>query len=212
MDGSFKLAPREVTVQRRVIAVYAEQGWPVHVLSQPRAVTGTTGTADLLVFTPHGILWHEVKTATGKQRATQRVFQRRVEAVGMAYILGGVAAAEAFVASPATISLYDLGWLVGFLEGEGSFTALSNRFHITVSQVQRAPLLRARRIMGGRLYLKPARTTLGSGGQIIKHQPIHCLYLIGTEARRWMCRLQPLMSPRRQRQIQKVLDASQDAR
>ncbi len=88
------------------------------------------------------------------------------------------------------ISMRELGWVAGFLEGEGCFPK-SKSTGIVVQQVQREPLERLQRLFGGRVY--ELKRTRGND--------IHQWYLHGPTARGLMMTLYTLMSPRRKEQI-----------
>lgn len=95
--------------------------------------------------------------------------------------------------SPAVKDLY---WVAGFLEGEGTFghNKLPNGHYgvrVVVGQVQREPLDRLARLLGGRIYWRGDR--------------IHQWVVTGGRARGVMLTLYPLMSPRRQTQIRAAL-------
>ena len=45
------------------------------------------GVSDLIVVADHKVLFVEMKTARGRQRETQREFQRRVEVLGHRYVV-----------------------------------------------------------------------------------------------------------------------------
>lgn len=95
----------------------------------------------------------------------------------------------------------DLGWLAGFLEGEGSFGLIGRpptdlRYpRISASQKQREPLERLVRIVGGTIY----RSRRGSSSRVDSGIWTWCLD--GTHARAIMELLLPHMSPRRRTQI-----------
>src|SRR5262245_34912045 len=88
----------------------------------------------------------------------------------------------------------EIGWVVGFLEGEGSFQAKGNVIRVSVSQVQLEPLERLRRYIGGHIYRVRA-----------KKGPIHHWTLNGKAAALMMEFLLPDLSPRRQEQCRKAL-------
>lgn len=90
--------------------------------------------------------------------------------------------------------LREIAWMAGFLEGEGSFTFRGRNTCISVMQVQRWPLDQLQEYVGGRLY-----TT------ITHNRPIHVWNMSGPGAIGLMMTVYPLMSPRRQEQIRKVL-------
>lgn len=89
---------------------------------------------------------------------------------------------------------HDHYWVAGFLEGEGSFYANPKGYlQVTAAQKQRQPLDYLLRIFGGRIYRDPKRR-------------IYTWHQSSSEAaREMMLLLKPLMSPRRQWQIEKAL-------
>jgi hypothetical protein len=97
--------------------------------------------------------------------------------------------------------MVDLGWIAGFLEGEGSF-GLSGRNRqsprVRAPQLQREPLDRLQRLLGGKIALQPP--TSGT-------QPVHHWALDTNRSVQLMMTLYTLMSPRRQQQIAKALAA-----
>jgi len=86
------------------------------------------------------------------------------------------------------LSKYELGWLVGFLEGEGSFLYTSNSIRISVSQKQLEPLERITSMVEGRTYNT-------------KHGNIYYWCLYGEKAVALMYIVYSFMSPRRKGQI-----------
>jgi hypothetical protein len=101
------------------------------------------------------------------------------------------------------ISLLDLHWLAGFLEGEGSFTRQrrktncgqeSGSISVSVSQVQREPLERCQKMCG-----------VGKIKGEYRNNPNHSNYyrwtLHGENAAELMKLVFGLMSPKRQNQI-----------
>ena len=91
----------------------------------------------------------------------------------------------------------DLYWAAGFLEGEGAFGNQRTNVALTAQQVQREPLERLYRILGGRLATFKAPHC--SGGIV------HRWSSVGTRAAGLAMTLFPLMSPRRQEQIEQAL-------
>jgi hypothetical protein len=92
-------------------------------------------------------------------------------------------------------------WAAGFLEGEGSFYANPKGYlHVTAAQKQRQPLDQMLAIFGGRIYRDPKRSIY------TWHQSSDEL------AEATMVLLRPLMSPRRQWQIDRALKAAEEAR
>ena len=104
--------------------------------------------------------------------------------------------------SPSTKDLY---WIAGFLEGEGGFRKGGNsKYSQTVyaSQVQKEPLERLQKFLGG--SLKPQ----GKRGTHSSHWRWNAY---GNRARGIMMTLYTLMSPRRQEQIKQALQEVQNA-
>jgi hypothetical protein len=93
----------------------------------------------------------------------------------------------------------DIYWTAGFIEGEGYFcTWNSGASAVVVSQVQREPLERLQAMYGGSL----ARY------QQLSNPRANAFYrwtLMGPDARGLMMTIYSLMSPKRKRQIEKVL-------
>lgn len=93
------------------------------------------------------------------------------------------------------VSPYDLAWAAGFFEGEGSFDADGRAGRIGVPQVNREPVERLLRLFGGTIYQRqPERGNL-----------INTWMVRGPKARHLMEQVYPLMSQRRQRQIENAL-------
>lgn len=92
-------------------------------------------------------------------------------------------------------------WAAGFLEGEGSFFADPKGYlHVTAAQKQRQPLEQMLAVLGGRIYRNPKRT-------------IYTWHQSSDErAEATMILLRPLMSPRRQWQIDRALKSAKEAR
>lgn len=86
------------------------------------------------------------------------------------------------------ISAIEIGWVAGFLEGEGSFTGWTG---VKAAQKQLEPLERLQALFGGSLS---------------RHgNDMHIWQLYGARARGLMMTLYSLMSPRRKEQIRKQL-------
>jgi hypothetical protein len=94
----------------------------------------------------------------------------------------------------------DLGWLAGFIEGEGSFAWNKNPRRgggclvVTADQKQRLPLDKIVLLLGGTIYLRTD-----------KDRNIFVWQIRGEHAARVMMTLYGLMSPRRRMQIAKAL-------
>lgn len=83
-------------------------------------------------------------------------------------------------------SLADLSWIAGFMEGEASFTFSGTAPQVAVGQVQREPLERLSRWLGGKVH---------------EYKRIHSWKVSGGRARGVMMTMYPFMSPRRKGQI-----------
>lgn len=108
------------------------------------------------------------------------------------------------------LSDLDLGWLVGFLKGEGTFQlqtpGKTGRYaypSIRAFQVQKWPIEKCQDLMGGSINLRRARPEPGKNSQ-----PCWLWYRNGRDVEEILVALQPLFSPRRQEQIQRVLDGT----
>lgn len=92
------------------------------------------------------------------------------------------------------VTVVDLAWAAGFIEGEGSYSTSGVRGYPSVqaTQVQAEPLERLRSMLGGRVFHGKTRN-------------IWTWRVNGTRARGVMLTLWPMMSPRRRLQIERVL-------
>lgn len=95
------------------------------------------------------------------------------------------------------LDLKELYWAAGFLEGEGTF--LVDRSGITAAQVQRQPLDRLQKLLGGKV-VGPYEHNKNRNGQ-----PFYRWGLYGSNAIGLMMTLYTLMSPRRKEAIVKTL-------
>lgn len=91
----------------------------------------------------------------------------------------------------------ELGWVIGFLEGEGSFEFRKKHHDVGVhaTQVQREPLERVRTYTGIGWIGGPHKT------QSPTRSPFYRWDITGPSARDLMLQMRPLLSPRRQVQI-----------
>ena len=106
-----------------------------------------------------------------------------------------------------TIDMRELYWAAGFLEGEGSFHADSRlrAIVITCGQVNREPLERLQKLIGGSIHVrKPVRKLFANA------QPLSALVVSGTMAAAWAMTLYSLMSEKRKEQIRKALELWRD--
>lgn len=90
-----------------------------------------------------------------------------------------------------------LHWAAGFLEGEGTFYTNQKNYRVSAPQVQLEPLERLLAALGGKINLRISRS--GNSG------PIFIWRIDGVAAIGLMMTLYPLMSPKRQGQIRRVL-------
>jgi len=96
------------------------------------------------------------------------------------------------------ISLNDLYWSAGFLEGEGSFMKCGvGTIVVSASQVQKEPLDRLYKLFGGGMNVFSRKE--------VKGNIYHRWQIYGPKAEVLMKMLFPIMSPRRQNQITAVL-------
>ena len=100
--------------------------------------------------------------------------------------------------STTPISINELYWAAGFLEGEGCFTLQRKQPTVCAAQVDRQPLERLQRVFGyGNIRFLP------------RYQPNHRhawqWTILSRRATAVMMTLYPLLSPRRQERIKDVL-------
>jgi len=101
------------------------------------------------------------------------------------------------------ISMNDIHWVAGFLEGEGSFVGYSplsariHSCHVSAEQKQKWPLEKLGFIIPGKLYLR-------CRGSKEKY-PIWCWTTDVPTGAGLMMTIYPLMSPKRQEQIRNAL-------
>ena|SRR5712692_241971 len=103
------------------------------------------------------------------------------------------------------ISISAIHWIAGFLEGEGCFRWQANgrgrggRVHVSASQVQREPLERLARYLGGNVLIQRPGCA--------KWQTCYAWNLGRAQAVGLMMTIYRLMSPRRREQILSTLTA-----
>ena len=94
----------------------------------------------------------------------------------------------------------DLGWIAGFLEGEGSFGRCGSTISVSASQVQKYPLEVMSKLVGG---------NLNTYQQILDDKKTIMVYhrwqVYGMRAVEVMLSIYHLMSPKRKCQIEKTL-------
>lgn len=92
------------------------------------------------------------------------------------------------------IGLVDIGWVAGFMEGEGSFMGGSS-FSVSAGQKTREPLERLQSLLGGTITFDPKHHRSG----------MHRWGTSGSRAVGIALTLYPLMSARRRVQIENAL-------
>lgn len=98
------------------------------------------------------------------------------------------------------ISLKDIYWSAGFLEGEGCFIKGSGVAAVAAAQVQKEPLERLKKCFGGSMSLQKQ-------GSNPKSSPIWRWQLLGEKGIGLMMTVYPIMSPKRKAKIEKVIKA-----
>ena len=105
------------------------------------------------------------------------------------------------------LSDFDLGWLVGILEGEGCFTAdrhdakYETRYlRITLAMTDEDVMKRAATLLGARV-MGPYSHPVNRPGK-----PIYRLVLVARKAEVWMRKLLPHMGERRAGKIRELLE------
>jgi hypothetical protein len=92
------------------------------------------------------------------------------------------------------VPLNELYWIAGFLEGEGCFARCGGTIVVTVSQVQKEPLERLYKLLGGSPIHQYSHKNP-------KHNPFYRWQIYGKKAERLMKSVFPIMSPKRQEKI-----------
>ena len=98
------------------------------------------------------------------------------------------------------ISINDIHWIAGFLEGEGSFAGYEYpkhcNFRVTAAQKQKWPLEKLNSIISGKIYPMKDHN---------KKDGIFVWYTDMNTSAGLMMTIYPLMSPKRKEQIEKAL-------
>lgn len=99
------------------------------------------------------------------------------------------------------ISIRELHWVAGFLEGDGSFLAGENNYIIVcASQVQKFPLEKLQSLVGGNITLEARNHKYPNWNDIYRWQ------VSGARAAGLMMTLYSLMMSKRRRQIATALE------
>lgn len=98
-----------------------------------------------------------------------------------------------------TVTGAEIGWIAGFLEGEGHFAFQHGSARIRVTQVQRQPLERLVVLVGGSIHDRPAASS--------RNQPYSVWWCGGRLAIALMMSVYALMSPKRKSRIADCLGA-----
>lgn len=113
------------------------------------------------------------------------------------------------------ITVIDIAWAAGFLEGEGCFYINLNpkpkskriqyaRWNITAAQKENEPLLRLQKLFGGVIHLVTRKAHIYQG-RMIKETSAYRWALEGSKAVQVAMTLFPLMTTRRQGKIIDIL-------
>ncbi len=108
------------------------------------------------------------------------------------------------------IRTIDIAWAAGFLEGEGCFRWSHGAVRVSAIQVQREPLERLRRLVGGRIQDVPKPKLSARWGW--KRQPYATWYVGCVASVGLMLTLFSLLSPRRKEQVATTLGRWQKRR
>ena len=120
-----------------------------------------------------------------------------------------------------SVTVKDVYWLAGILEGEGCFIATSYPEHrkgvftgypvrqvrISVEMCDRDIIERIKNITG-----TTAKVTLRNSRPNRNHRPRYTIHLSGTRAAQWAYTIYPLMGDRRKVAIQKLINLWKDSR
>lgn len=122
------MAVTEKQVAYQVRRLYEAVGCTVYSTSQARPSRVAKGLPDLYVVHPRiGGWWHEVKREGGRQSPGQVAFQQEMQRCGVAYVLGGLAEAQAFLHTKGIVVNY------GSLPGGVSWVAANFRASCAIS-------------------------------------------------------------------------------
>jgi hypothetical protein len=109
-----------------------------------------------------------------------------------------------FAPTKGRVTVNNLHWAAGFLEGEGSFTCHGGTMRVTAAQNDREPLDKLIAMFGGRIWLKKP-----SG---FSKKSIWTWSLDASPSAQVAMTVYALMSPRRQKQIEEALGMWKAAR
>src|SRR5215469_9258994 len=98
------------------------------------------------------------------------------------------------------ISLVDIAWAAGFLEGEGCFAVAKTCVRVSACQVQREPLNKLASLFGGNINLK-LRNSINPS-----HKDIYIWYLPSRGSVEVAMTVYAFMSSKRRYEIEKMLD------
>lgn len=96
---------------------------------------------------------------------------------------------------------YELGWLVGLIEGDGCFTRDGQNLCAQIRMTDLDTVSKVARLFGASVN-GPYQSGEGDGH---KRKPVYMCSLRGKRARSLMVALQPYMSLRRQNKIQELM-------
>lgn len=99
------------------------------------------------------------------------------------------------------ISMLDLGWVAGFLEGEGYFGLVAGKTpRVSVSQANLEPLIKLESLLGGKIAFEKRNNKNPN------HKDIYALYVSSNRAVQIMLTIYTLMSPKRKEQIERCIE------
>ena len=105
------------------------------------------------------------------------------------------------------ITSIEIGWVAGFLEGEGCFRSEGSAGktpRIDATQVEYSPIARLIDLFGGHSWLEERQKPF--------HQPAYKWYLRGPMSIQVMMTIYPLMSPKRKKEIERCIKNWRDAK
>lgn len=100
------------------------------------------------------------------------------------------------------LTVKDIAWVSGLLEGEGCFQQRSDRYCsplIALSMTDKDVMIQAAKILGAHKVIRSRRVTIAS-------KDIYRLTVFGSRAMQWMLTLYPLMGERRKAAIAKIIE------
>lgn len=106
------------------------------------------------------------------------------------------------------IPMHEIGWVAGFLEGEGYFHTVgrkNNTPRVEASQVDICPIDRLQGLFGGNMWLEGRGQDYGRFRG--NRQPCWKWYVHGTKAIEIIMTIWPLVGTKRREEIERVIEA-----